>query len=91
MRFEGTVLNESSALVLTHLLDEPQVRAHLNRHLAAILAKQFEPEPQRVDPRFQRIRSLVMGDGPSDSAIVIPFGFGRPLRPETWAASGTSS
>lgn len=76
VRFEGTVLNESSALVLTHLLDEPQVRAHLNRHLAAILAKQFEPEPQRVDTRFQRIRSLVMGDGPSDSAIAIPCGFG---------------
>ncbi|HST66350.1 MAG TPA: hypothetical protein VLM05_14290 [Mycobacteriales bacterium] len=76
VRFQGTLLNESSELALTQLLDEPQVRAHLDRQFAAVLANQFEPEPQRVSSRFRRIRSLVVGDGPADSAIALPYGLG---------------
>jgi hypothetical protein len=81
VRFEGTVLNESSALVLTHLLDEPQVRDFVRRHLAAVLTRQFEPEPQRVSPRFRRMRSLAFGPGPGDSAIVLPCGLGTDVPP----------
>ena len=88
VRFEGTVLNESSSLILSHLLDEPLIKAHVTKHLASILAKQFEPAPQRVNKRFQRIRSIRRGDGPADAAIAIPYGLTTETPPGNLASLG---
>ena len=88
VRFEGTVLNELSLLILSHLLDEPLIKAHVTKHLASILAKQFEPAPQRVNKRFQRIRSIRRGDGPADAAIAIPYGLTTETPPGNLASLG---
>lgn len=86
--FEGTVLNESLSLVFSHLLNEPVIKTHLTKHLASILARQFEPAPQRVDKRFQRIRSIRRGDGPADAAIAIPYGLTTETPPGDLASIG---
>ncbi len=88
VRFEGTVLNESSSLILSHLLNEPLIKAHLTKHLASILAEQFEPAPQLVNKRFQRISSIRKGDGPADAAIAIPYGLTTETPPGNLASVG---
>jgi hypothetical protein len=72
--FDGTVFNESHAFDLVGLLDEPVVQAHITKHVVYLLSTSFAPQPQRVDRRFRKLRCLVHGDGPADSAIAIPYG-----------------
>jgi len=72
--FDGTVLNELGAFDFARLLDEPRIKASVTKHLAAVLAAQFEPAPHPVGPRLRRMRSLSTGDGPAQGALAIPYG-----------------
>lgn len=80
--FDGTAYNESGDLTLSEssvltpisLVDEQLVKAHIAKHLAALLKTQFEPTPQRIGRRFRRMRSLAFGVAPGQSGVAIPFG-----------------
>lgn len=72
--FEGTCLNESSAVSIIALLNEATIKAHIARHIAELLGSNFAPQPLRVAKQFRRFRSLAPGDGPNQCAIAIPYG-----------------